>query len=126
VNAVALGGDFIVSGSNDYTLILWNLGDPRTHLTLGSHSARIRAVSCTADGCFAISGSADGALIRWDLRDGTSTVLRASGAGIKALTMLPHGCLAVSGADDGTLMLWNVESGRLLQAWSGHSRRVDA
>ncbi|MEH1792998.1 nSTAND1 domain-containing NTPase, partial [Nostoc sp.] len=70
VNCVAFSpdGKFIVSGSSDSTVCLWNIiGNPTAQFLLG-HEQEVNCVAFSPDGKFIVSGSIDGILCLWDLQ----------------------------------------------------------
>jgi WD40 repeat protein len=60
----------VVSGSNDETLRVWELGTGETKTTLQGHTNSVNAVAVTPDGRHVVSGSGDNTLRVWDLKDG--------------------------------------------------------
>ena len=66
-------GRHAVSGSEDSTLKVWDLGTGTCTATLIGHTNSVRCVAITPDGRYAVSGSNDETLKVWDLRTGTCT-----------------------------------------------------
>ena len=63
-------GKYALSGSYDYTLILWDVATGRNIRTFNGHSGWVMAVSMSRDGKYALSGSYDKTLILWDVATG--------------------------------------------------------
>jgi hypothetical protein len=72
VNAVSMSrdGKYALSGSDDETLILWDVATGRNIRTFNGHSDWVMAVSMSRDGKYALSGSDDKTLILWDVATG--------------------------------------------------------
>lgn len=64
--AVTPDGRHVVSGSNDYTLRVWDLATGETKETLQGHTSSVIAVAVTPDGRHVVSGSYDYTLRVWD------------------------------------------------------------
>jgi len=69
VDAIAWSADgrFIVSGSKDTTVCLWNADNGQAVRTLHGHTQGVRAVLITPDGRSIVSGGDDGTVRFWDV-----------------------------------------------------------
>ncbi|MFZ2109563.1 MAG: hypothetical protein WAV18_30005 [Roseiarcus sp.] len=63
-------GRFIVSGSNDNTLRLWDAANGALLKTLKGHSNSVASVAFSPDGRFIVSGSKDNTLKLWNASTG--------------------------------------------------------
>ncbi len=77
--AVTPDGRYVVSGSLDKTLKLWDLETGALIRTFEGHAHQVLAVSVTPDGAHVVSGSRDHTVKLWDLETG---VTRQSSYGI--------------------------------------------
>ena len=57
--AVSTNGRFIVSGSRDNTIKLWNIQTRGEECTFTQHTSEVASVAVSADGRFIVSGSYD-------------------------------------------------------------------
>jgi WD40 repeat protein len=68
--AVSPDGRFIVSGSDDRTVKVWELESGRLLRSLEGHTDWVRAVAVSPDGRFIVSGSVDRTVKVWELESG--------------------------------------------------------
>ena len=129
VNALAVtpNGRYVLSGSHDRTLRLWDLSTGQPRLTLTGHTGPVLAVRILPDGCHALSGSTDGTLRLWELTTGQpSRVFAVHNSPVYALAVTADGRRALSGSRDGTLKLWDLSTDQPLLAFSGNESFVCA
>lgn len=121
VNDTVFGfGKFLISGSSDGKVILWNL-DNTQRLRKDLSIDRSEPVSGTIyssltfnnSGDLMISGSIDGFITFWDASNlnnakqiGSS--IRAHSDGLSGLALSPDGLTLALGGDDGQVIIWNV------------------
>ena len=129
VHAVAVthGGRYAVSGSDDYTLKVWDLHSGALKKTLEGHTDSVHAVAVTPDGRYAVSGFWDKTLKVWDLHSGAlEKTLEGHTNFISSVAVTPDGRYAVSGSWDNTLKVWDLHSGALEKNLEGHTEMVCA
>lgn len=109
--------NFLLSGSRDKTLLVWDLaaegkgenelGAPKRELT--GHGHNISDLVMSFDGQFALSGSWDGSLRLWDLNTGNTT-RRFVGhtKDVLSVAFSADNRQIVSGSRDKTIKLWNT------------------
>jgi WD40 repeat protein len=110
---------FALSGSEDHTLILWDVGTGKELRSFAGHTDEVFAVAFAPDGRFALSGSKDKSLKLWDVATG-KVVRSFSGhdGGVLSAGFSPDGRLALSGSSK-TLKLWDVATGNELRSFAG-------
>jgi WD40 repeat protein len=114
VNAVSFSSDgrFAISGSDDKTIILWEV---KTGLAIKSfigHTDYVSSVCFSLDGKYIISGSADRSIKLWDINSGL--LIRSFNghkSGITSVKVSPNGKYMLSGSVDGTFRIWMIDSG---------------
>jgi WD40 repeat protein len=127
VNAVAVtpDGRHAVSGSDDFTLRIWDLETGETTKTLQGHTDSVTAMVITPDGHHLVSGSRDHTLRTWDLKTGEKRrTLEGHTSECTALAVTPDGRFAVSGSKDYTLRVWDLETGKTTKTLQGHTGTV--
>ena len=116
--AFSRDGRFVLSGSDDGTLKLW---DASTGVLLRSfigHSNHVNSVAISSDFRFALSGSQDHTLKLWEVASGKEVRSFAGHSdGINSVAFSPDGHLALSGGQDRALKLWETASGKLLRTF---------
>ena len=129
VNAVATTPDskYVISGSGDSTLKVWDLQSGEIQHTLTGHSRSVTAVAIAADSKYVISGSSDNTLKVWDLQTGEILrTLRSHSESVDAVAVTPDSKYVISGSSDSTLKVWDLQTGSILRTLEGHSRSVRA
>jgi WD40 repeat protein len=116
VQALAFSPDsrWLVSGSEDGTIRVWDVATGALHAHLTEHRGGVNSVAYSPDGARLLSASDDDSILVWDTA--TWTVERAlpwhQCSVSEAQFAGPH-CV-VSAAGDGSVRLWSVGSGESL------------
>ncbi len=116
VNAIALSPDgrFLVSGSSDYTLKIWDIASGSVLRTLFGHSKAVLAATISADGRLIASSGEDMSVLLWDVTTGVRRTLGLHTTPVKDVAFSADSRQLVSlGA--GELKVWDVTSGRQLR-----------
>eukprot|EP01060_Flectonema_neradi_P008829 TRINITY_DN1631_c0_g1_i1.p1 TRINITY_DN1631_c0_g1~~TRINITY_DN1631_c0_g1_i1.p1 ORF type:complete len:318 (+),score=70.26 TRINITY_DN1631_c0_g1_i1:48-1001(+) len=110
------GGDMLISGSRDRSVIQWTVDPDQTTGTYGyaqrrmeGHSNFVQDVQISSDGMFGLSASWDGTLRLWDLQTGASTC-RFVGheKDVMSCAFSPDNRQIISGSRDKSLKVWNT------------------
>jgi WD40 repeat protein len=106
-------GKILTSGSNDDTIILW---DVNTHQQidqpLTGHHWGVKSVAFSPNGKILASGSADSTIILWDVttHQQLGPFLSTQTARVESVAFSPDGKILASGNEDNTILLWDVVS----------------
>jgi cytochrome c len=132
VKAVATSPDGvgIVSGSFDYSMMLWDVADaakPAMLKRFSDHDGAVNAVAVLPDGKHAVSGSDDSMVRLLDLQSGTvEHVFKGHEHKVVGLALSPDGRLAASASWDRTVRVWSLVEKRELHVLKGHRNTVNA
>jgi WD40 repeat protein len=113
--AFSADGKFLLSGSRDKTLKVWNLQTKRLERTLAASRSGIAAVAVSPDGKFFADGNLNGTVRLWSWR--TQKVVGTSAQQINSLDVAfsPDSQRVVSaGGGDKTVRLWAIKNNKLL------------
>ncbi len=132
VKAVATSPDGvgIVTGSFDYSMMLWDVADaakPAMLKRFSDHDGAVNAVAVLPDGKHAVTGSDDGMLRLLDLQSGSvEHVFKGHEHKVVGLALSPDGTIAASASWDRTVRVWSLTEKRLLHVLKGHRNTVNA
>jgi WD40 repeat protein/serine/threonine protein kinase len=151
VSAVSFSADgrFILSGSQDGTLKLWEVatGLCLHTFTSAEHNSGVNSVSLSTSGRFALSGNGippllqmihasdvlnsfggyDNALKLWEISTGLCLQTLTGHIGsVNSANFSADERFILSGGEDKVLKLWKVETGKCLQTFTGHTGCITA
>lgn len=129
VTSVAVNPDnrWVVSGSRDRTVKIWDLEKGTCGMTLKGHNNQVNSVTITPDGQRILSGSNDRTIRIWNmLTDQCVGVLKGHAHFVKSVVVLADNKRALSGSTDQTIKLWDINSRLCLQTFKGHVGTVAA
>ncbi len=113
--AIAPNGRFVISGSHDMSVRVWDLKTGARLWTLKGHEDVVTAVAVTPNGGSVVSASRDMTLRLWDVETGRGCwVARGHTDWITTIAVVPNRRCVLSGSRDKTLRLWDIETGKCL------------
>lgn len=125
--SIVVDGHLAISGSQDETLLLWDLDSGLPINRLKGHMDVVTDVVATTGGSLAVSASYDKTLILWDLDSGLALKRLVGHQGpVSAVAIAANDCLALSGSHDNTLIAWDLRSGSALKILKGHRHQITA
>ncbi|KAH7918640.1 WD40 repeat-like protein [Leucogyrophana mollusca] len=115
VNSVAYfpDGQRIASGSNDKTIVIWNVESGRQDGQPIRHDSSVGCIAVSPDGRRIASGMQEGGLVIWDVLT-REVVHELKGGGVHRLVFSPDGRWIATAptADERMICLWDADTGR--------------
>jgi WD40 repeat protein len=125
VNSAAFSRDgaFVLTGSDDGTLKLWDIASARLVRTFTGHKGKVLDVALSPDGARALSGGEDRTIRLWEIATGrlVRTIyahLDALNHEVSSVAFSPDGKRLLSGSrGEDAAKLWDAETGRLVRVF---------
>jgi len=118
-------GRWILTGSDDHTVRIWDLATGRYLRTLAKHESGVNVLALKPDGKSVLAGSWDKQIKMWDLQTGTCLIQLEGHRGLVfALAITTDGRKLVSGGWDQTIRVWDLDTGSCLEVLRGHTSTV--
>jgi WD40 repeat protein/energy-coupling factor transporter ATP-binding protein EcfA2 len=106
--AVSPDGKKLISGSQDMTIVIWDLETEKRERTIDV-KGEVLSVAVSPDGTRIASGSREGRLQVWDFATGQLIqTIDAHRKAILSLAITADNLTVVSGSDDSTIKIWNL------------------
>jgi WD40 repeat protein len=107
--------DVVVSGGEDGTVRVWNVGDRSQRAICAGHTGWVDAVAVSTQNALIASAGEDSSIRLWDVASGEPRgVLSGHAARIRSLAIDREGDRLVSGGEDSAVCLWDLATQRLL------------
>jgi WD40 repeat protein len=118
-------GKQLASGSDDGTVILWNLSTGRPLNILRGDGASISAVAFSPDGKLLAAADAGGTVTLWNATTGVrqQTISGAVGP-VQTVAFSPGGRSLAFGGDKHTIELWDLAASKAVGMLRGHTGNV--
>jgi WD40 repeat protein len=111
-------GNYIVSGSADNTIRVWDYKSGDCLRILEGHTGTVRTIHVNSREFYAISVSHDHTIRQWNLATGECLrIIRGHRGAVLSLAVTADGRYAVSGSADTTMRLWDMRNGRCLRTF---------
>jgi WD40 repeat protein len=96
-------GKTVISGADDKTIKIWDVGTATEKFTLTGYSSWVNAVAIAPDGKTVISGSDDNTIKIWDVPTGATIATFTGENRITCCTVAADGVTIVAGEESGRL-----------------------
>ncbi|KAF2293425.1 hypothetical protein GH714_001633 [Hevea brasiliensis] len=122
------GPERLVSGSDDFTLFLWEPAVSEHHKThMTGHQKLVNHVYFSPDGQWVASASFDGSVKLWNGVTGKFVAAFRGHVGrVYQISWSADSRLLLSGSEDSTLKVWDIRTRKLKQDLPGHADEVYA
>ncbi|RYO76815.1 hypothetical protein DL762_009689 [Monosporascus cannonballus] len=129
ISSVAFSPDSsrVASGSDDYTVKVWDAATGACLSTLEGHRGRVSSVALSPDSSRVASGSYDSTVKVWDAATGAClSTLKGNRGSVSSVTFSPDSSRVASGSWDCTVKVWDAATGACLSTLEGHRDRVSS
>ena len=118
-------GTMLASGSDDFSVKLWDASTGECLSTLQEHGSRVWSVAFSPQGTTLASGSDNQTVKLWDVGTGEClNTLQGHGSRIWSVAFSPQGTTLASGSDDLSVKLWDISTGRCIKTLYGYVNGV--
>ncbi|MDJ0751688.1 MAG: NB-ARC domain-containing protein [Woeseiaceae bacterium] len=125
--AISVDGRWLVSGSEDWMLHLWDLNDGRVVRNFQGHGGAIHSVAFSRDGKFILSGSEDRTLRLWRVASGEEvSAFRGHTLAVQGVAMSADGSVAASVSEDGSVRTWDLNTKETKVVFKGREHQLNA
>jgi len=125
--AFSADGKFILSGSADGIMRLWDVATGKEIRQFIGHSMSINSVVFSPDGKFVLSGGSDKTIRLWDVNIGKEIKQFIGHTEfVKTVVFLPDGKSILSSSFDKTMRFWDIETGKEIKQFIGHTEFVSS
>ena len=119
---IAPNSKYILSGSRDKSIIIWNLEDRREECIFSSHLKSINSINISWDMKYMVSASDDKSIKIWNLKERKEEyTITTHSDSVKSVIISKSGNYIVSGSEDNSIKIWNLTERREEWAFVGHT-----
>lgn len=118
--AFSADGRYLISGSQDKLVRIWEMRSLRERTKLTGHQSGIRVVAFSPNGQLAASVSFDNTVKIWDVRKGQEVMTKEG----HSVSFSPDGRIFATAAEDHLVKICDVNTGKELQTFRGHKGEV--
>jgi WD40 repeat protein len=125
--AISQDGKYIVSGSADNSIKIWNIQERREECSLTGHTNAVYSVAISQDGKYIVSGSVDKSIKIWNIQERREECsLTGHTKAVYSVAISQDGKYIVSGSDDKCIKIWNIQERREECSLTGHTNYVSS
>ena len=117
-------GSYLVSGSEDKTVKLWEVTTGRLIRNVRGHSKGVSAVAFGPSSQWFASGSADGTIKIWDITKTKPLYTLNHKSAVNSIAISSSGEYIASAGADATVKLWLAQTGQEFRTLLGHEQSV--
>ncbi len=129
VNSIAFSSDgkYLVSGSSDGTVRIWDPASGQLLHTMEASEKEILSVCFSADGKYVASGGTDNLVKIWNVQSGNKVYEFADyKTPINAVTFSPDVQYIVAGGTAGNIVIWNITLQQVAQTFPANAKGINA
>lgn len=109
--AISACGKWLAAGSDDYTVVVWELKSRKKIFTLNAHNGWVNSIVFSPDGTILATGSMDETVMLWNMTTGRQRAkLEGQVSCVNSLIWSADGVFIATGSVDGVIRVWNVST----------------
>ncbi|KAG5972123.1 hypothetical protein E4U56_006348 [Claviceps arundinis] len=112
-------GRYLLTGTEDYLLRIWDIATKTIRHTLSGHELDIFSVDFARDGKLIASGGGDKTVRIWDAEKGSHTLTLTVKDGITCVAISPDSKYVAASCLNHNVYVWDIHSGALLEEFGG-------
>ena len=121
INSLLVSKNYIVSGSEDLTIKIWNLSDKQNFKTF-ENNFPVKILEISSDESKIFTGDINGNLKIWNINDGTSNQFQLNAGEITSIKNSNDDLFI--GTSSGKILLWDLETNSLKNTFSIHDLKI--
>ena len=126
VAAFSTDGQYLVTGTDDYRVILWKTITGQEVRQFVGHTGPVTDVGISPDGKYILTGSQDKTARLWDMATGKEIRRFMVNAGLFSARFSPDGNYILTGGKDNIARLWDTSTGKEIRQFIGHTGPIKA
>ena len=124
--ALSPKGAILVSGAEEGTITIWEVGDPKPVTSFTGHKEGVTSITFGPKGKQFATGGADGSVALWNAVTYKSEgILGRHQGAVSSLSFSPDGRFLAAAGHDATITLWSLESAEKVVSFA-HEARVNS
>jgi len=109
----SLDGTFLVSGSNDKTIKLWDVQTGGIIKTLCGHTDQVVSVAISADNTMIASASYDRTISLWNIKTGSCCIIEKDGHHYSTVAFSPTNLQLLFSSCEDTMQQWDINGHKI-------------
>ena len=115
-------GRYVLTGSSDNTVVLWEMATGKQIQKFVGHSNRVNSVSFSPNGRYVLTGSGDNTAILWEKETGKQIrKFMGHSWAVNSVAFSPDGRYVLTGSWDKMAFQWETSTGKQIQKFAGHN-----
>lgn len=127
--AISPDGQVLVAGSDDFTIMAWNIKTGDLKYSIRAHTGWVNSVAFSPNGKLLVSSSMDQTVALWDATTGKEMKrLGSIRSRVNSAVFSPDGSLTATGSNDEIVRIWDISKSaeEIKVMFDGHSGPINS